>query len=68
MHNFYKSQWAASNQNQLSENKVVKTIQNAHILTFNQTSSLVVPTRGTMTMQDPGSKNVVCIHILLYVL
>ena len=32
MHNFYKSQWAASNQNQLSENKVVKTIQNAHIL------------------------------------
>ena len=36
MHNFYKSQWAASNKNQLSENKVnllvVKTIQNAHIL------------------------------------
>lgn len=32
MHNFYKSQWAASNQNQLSENNVVKTIQNAHIL------------------------------------
>ena len=27
VHNFYKLQWAASNQNQLSENKVVKTIQ-----------------------------------------